>query len=96
MYITKDMNLPTQPDSYILPLMSLTKNVKSSSLRRLNNVNLITLTYNLNKITNAPTVEALRALHSERMALFGFDRIIYEFTRYRSAGSSVSLKTGFC
>lgn len=38
-------------------------------------------------VTNAPTVEALWSLHSERMASFGFDRIIYGFTRYRSGGS---------
>ena len=41
----------------------------------------------LNAITNAPSVEVLWALHSERMASFGFDRIIYGFTRYRSGGS---------
>lgn len=41
----------------------------------------------LNAITNAPTVEALWSLHSERMASFGFDRIIYGFTRYRSGTS---------
>ena len=38
-------------------------------------------------VANAPTVEALWTLHSERMARFGFDRIIYGFTRYRSGTS---------
>ena len=41
----------------------------------------------LNSLTNAPTVEALWALHSNRMASYGFDRIIYGFTRYRSGRS---------
>ncbi len=41
----------------------------------------------LNSLTSAPTVEALWALHSNRMASYGFDRIIYGFTRYRSGRS---------
>lgn len=41
----------------------------------------------LDAITNAPTVEQLWALHTDRMAGFGFDRLIYGFTRYRSGGS---------
>lgn len=41
----------------------------------------------LDAITNAPSVEALWALHSDRMAEYGFDRIIYGFTRYRSGSS---------
>jgi len=41
----------------------------------------------LDAITNAPTVEELWDLHSKRMATFGFDRLIYGFTRYRSGGS---------
>jgi LuxR family transcriptional regulator len=41
----------------------------------------------LEAITNAPTVEALWSLHADRMATFGFDRIIYGFTRYRSGQS---------
>jgi len=45
------------------------------------------LTDYLNATTNAPTVEALWALHTERMMSYGFDRIIYGFTRYRSATS---------
>ena len=45
------------------------------------------LVEHLNAITNAPSVEGLWALHSKKMATFGFDRIIYGFTRYRSGGS---------
>ncbi|MDB2369236.1 autoinducer binding domain-containing protein, partial [Octadecabacter sp.] len=41
----------------------------------------------LDAVTNAPTVEALWALHSEYMASYGFDRIIYGFTRYRRGRS---------
>lgn len=41
----------------------------------------------LDAITSAPSVETLWALHSEKMASFGFDRIIYGFTRYRTAAS---------
>jgi len=44
------------------------------------------LTY-LDALTNTPTVEALWELHTRRMNDFGFDRIIYGFTRYRSGGS---------
>ncbi len=45
------------------------------------------LTQYLAAITNAPTVEALWALHTERMGAYGFDRIIYGFTHYRSGRS---------
>ena len=41
----------------------------------------------LNSLTNASSVEVLWALHSKRMASYGFDRIIYGFTRYRSGRS---------
>jgi len=45
------------------------------------------LTAHLKAMTNAPSVEVLWALHAERMALYGFDRIIYGFTHYRSGRS---------
>ena len=41
----------------------------------------------LDAITNAPTVERLWSLHTDQMASYGFDRIIYGFTRYRSGTS---------
>ena len=41
----------------------------------------------LDQLTNAPSVEALWALHTDRMLSYGFDRIIYGFTRYRSGAS---------
>lgn len=41
----------------------------------------------LTAITNAPTVEALWEMHCDRMESFGFDRLIYGFTRYRTATS---------
>lgn len=46
-----------------------------------------TLTDYLAALTNAPTVEDLWDLHCTRMEQFGFDRLIYGFTRYRSGGS---------
>jgi LuxR family transcriptional regulator len=41
----------------------------------------------LDSITNAPSIEALWQLHVARMAEYGFDRLIYGFTRYRSGQS---------
>lgn len=45
------------------------------------------LIHYLDALTNAPSVESLWALHTQRMNDLGFDRIIYGFTRYRSGGS---------
>ncbi len=45
------------------------------------------LTTFLSDLANVQTVEDLWSLHTERMASFGFDRLIYGFTRYRSGGS---------
>lgn len=39
------------------------------------------------EMTNTPSIEELWAMHTERMASFGFDRIMYGFTRFRSASS---------
>ena len=41
----------------------------------------------LDAITNAQTDAELWALHAERMATYGFDRVIYGFTRYRAGHS---------
>ena len=41
----------------------------------------------LNAVAHAPTAEALWDLHSRKMASFGFDRVIYGFTRYRTSSS---------
>jgi DNA-binding CsgD family transcriptional regulator len=41
----------------------------------------------LDSLTNAPSIEALWSLHTEQMASYGFDRLIYGFTRYRSGSS---------
>ena len=41
----------------------------------------------LDAVTNAPSIEELWALHVDRMAGYGFDRLIYGFTRYRSGTS---------
>ncbi|EPX83620.1 LuxR family transcriptional regulator [Salipiger mucosus] len=38
-------------------------------------------------LTNASNVEDLWAMHVERMALHGFDRLLYGFTRYRTETS---------
>ncbi len=48
---------------------------------------MLTLAPYLDALTNAPSIEALWALHTEQMAGYGFDRLIYGFTRYRSGAS---------
>src|SRR5690606_24168528 len=42
------------------------------------------LTTYLDKLTNAASIEALWQMHVERMAAYGFDRILYGHTRFRS------------
>ncbi len=46
-----------------------------------------TLIKHLNAVTHAKSAEELWALHSAKMAAYGFDRIIYAFTRYRTSSS---------
>lgn len=46
-----------------------------------------TLVAYLDALTNAANVEALWGLHTEAMADYGFDRLIYGITRYRSQNS---------
>ena len=41
----------------------------------------------LELITNAKTVEELWGFHTEQMGSFGFDRLIYGFTRYKTTTS---------
>ncbi|MEJ6401978.1 helix-turn-helix transcriptional regulator [Yoonia sp. 2307UL14-13] len=41
----------------------------------------------LDKLTNAQTVEDLWDLHVKQMKSYGFDRIMYGFTRYRTSSS---------
>ncbi|EAQ03614.1 autoinducer-binding transcriptional regulator, LuxR family protein [Pseudooceanicola batsensis HTCC2597] len=41
----------------------------------------------LERLTNAQTIEELWRLHCDKMAGYGFDRLIYGFTRYRTATS---------
>ena len=41
----------------------------------------------LDQMTNASTVEDLWAIHVDKMAGFGFDRIMYGFTRYMTSDS---------
>lgn len=41
----------------------------------------------LEEITSASTIEQLWQVHTEQMAAYGFDRIIYGFTRYLSGTS---------
>ncbi len=45
------------------------------------------LTAHLAALTNAQSVETLWTLHTAHMAGFGFDRLIYGFTRYRTSSS---------
>ncbi len=39
----------------------------------------------LDKLTNARTVEQLWDVHTRQMATYGFDRLMYGFTRYRTS-----------
>ena len=41
----------------------------------------------LERLTNTQTIEELWQLHCDKMADYGFDRLIYGFTRYRTATS---------
>ena len=41
----------------------------------------------LDRLTNATSMEALWRLHLDAMARYGFDRLVYGFTRYRSGRS---------
>ncbi len=41
----------------------------------------------LHRLSNCQTIEELWEAHSRRMAEYGFDRLIYGFTRYRSGNS---------
>jgi LuxR family transcriptional regulator len=41
----------------------------------------------LDALTSAQSIEELWTLHTQRMASYGFDRLLYGFTRYRSANS---------
>ena len=47
----------------------------------------VTLRSRLLEMTNAGSVEELWAMHLESMAGFGFDRLMYGFTRYRTLTS---------
>lgn len=46
--------------------------------------NLVT---HLDAVMSAQSVEDLWELHTERMTIYGFDRLIYGFTRYRTSSS---------
>jgi DNA-binding CsgD family transcriptional regulator len=48
---------------------------------------MMSLTSHLDRVTNAGSVEALWKLHLDAMAAFGFDRLLYGYTRYRSGRS---------
>lgn len=41
----------------------------------------------LMRLTEAPNVEDVWAMHTERMARYGFDKLLYGFTRFRTATS---------
>ena len=41
----------------------------------------------LERLTNAPSIEDLWSLHCDKMAAYGFDRLLYGFTRYRTMTS---------
>jgi DNA-binding CsgD family transcriptional regulator len=45
------------------------------------------LTTYLERLTNAASVEELWAMHVVRMGQYGFDRLIYGYTRYRSGNT---------
>ena len=41
----------------------------------------------LHRMSNCQTIEELWELHTRKMEEYGFDRLIYGFTRYRSGNS---------
>lgn len=45
------------------------------------------LVVQLDRLTNARTVEDLWAMHTDMMAEFGFDRLMYGYTHYRTSNS---------
>ncbi|TNC67592.1 LuxR family transcriptional regulator [Rubellimicrobium roseum] len=45
------------------------------------------LVVHLDRVNNASSVEALWRLHQDAMASYGFDRLLYGYTRYRSGRS---------
>ena len=45
------------------------------------------LTRYLDRLLNVSSIEALWQMHTARMAEYGFDRLLYGFTRYRSGAS---------
>ena len=45
----------------------------------------------LSELTNASTVEELWDVHTRQMAAYGFQKLIYAFTRYYSASSNVAV-----
>ncbi|MEL6609407.1 MAG: LuxR family transcriptional regulator [Pseudomonadota bacterium] len=42
----------------------------------------------LEDLTSAPTIEALWEMHTEKMAQYGFDRLLYGFSRYLTTASA--------
>lgn len=44
-------------------------------------------TAHLNALLNAPSIEDVWEMHTRQMAQYGFDRLIYGFTRYRTSTS---------
>lgn len=51
----------------------------------------VSLLEHISRITEATTIEEVWALHVARMALYGFDRLLYGFTRFRRGNSFGSL-----
>ena len=51
----------------------------------------VSLLEHISRITEATTIEEVWALHVERMAIYGFDRLLYGFTRFRRGNSFGSL-----
>src|SRR5690606_16229316 len=47
----------------------------------------ISMLAHLERLIEARTVEDIWALHCDRMADYGFDRLLYGFTRFRTAHS---------
>ena len=44
-------------------------------------------TTQINRLLNTPSIEELWDMHTKSMAEYGFDRLIYGYTRYRTATS---------
>ena len=46
-----------------------------------------TISTHLERLIEAPSIQEIWALHLEKMSSYGFDRLLYGFTRFRTSNS---------